>query len=265
MRHKDLLIEEVVIPETRVTSYFDNEVYEQFKATIKTAGVLEPIIVVEVDKKYFLVDGLHRLLELKNAGEKKVPAVIVPGDEKAVFLTNLFLNVLRGKPRIAELRQVIELLYNDYKMGVDQIAKETGLGVRFIDDLLLIGKLPDPIQEAFDEGKLEKGKALALVRLPDAGAQVYIYEALQGKRLTTKDWGDYIEVYLGHRQAPAPAPAPEPVMPTTTSKCDVCNEEKELKWIQFVGICPECLGIMRLSIKEAAKAVTPSQAGPASG
>lgn len=209
MKHKELPVDYVKIPQTRVTSYFDNEVYEQFKKSVAQAGVLEPIVVVEVGKEYYLVDGLHRLLEAKNAGQKTISAVIIPGEEMDVYLTNLYLNVLRGKPRVAELRRVVEMLYTEYQMGVDKIAEKTGLTVRFIDDLLLISKLPELVQEAFDEGKLEKGKALALTRCPDAQTQVYIYEALWGKRLTVKDWNEYIDALLNEKRILPEAPLPE--------------------------------------------------------
>lgn len=116
MKSKELPIDQVKVPEVRVTSYFDKDVYEQFKKTVAQVGVLEPIVVVEVGEEYYLVDGLHRLVEAKAKGDLKIPAVIIPGEDKDVFLTNLFLNQLRGKPKIKEQREVIELLFKEYKM-----------------------------------------------------------------------------------------------------------------------------------------------------
>lgn len=248
---RELLVDKITIPETRVTSYFDSEVYEEFKRTIAESGVLEPIVVVQVGEGFHLVDGMHRLLEARNTGATRITAVVIPGEEKDVFLTNLFLNVLRGKPRVQEMRAVVELLYTEYQMGVDQIAEKTGLSQRFIDDLLVIGKLPQVVQDAFDAGTLEKGKALALTALTDETSQLYIFEALQGKRLTVVDWVGYIKALTDERGKAAEAPAPAAVTAPVKRPCDVCGEEQDWKWLQTAFLCPNCLAVARLGYKAA--------------
>lgn len=251
MKARELPIDKIVVPETRVTSYFDSEVYEEFKKTIAASGVIEPVVVVMVGEQYFLVDGLHRLVEAKNLGATRISAVVIPGDEKDVFLTNLFLNVLRGKTRVKEMRQVIKELYETYKMGVDQIAEKTGLSQKFIDDLLLISQLPEKVVAAFDEGTIEKGKILLLSKLPDATMQLYMFEALWGKRLTIADWEDYIRSLLEEHDKKIAAPAPAAEREPVKRPCDICGEPQDPKWMQVVFMCPGCLATSKMSYQQA--------------
>ena len=98
---------------------------------------------------------------------------------------------------------------------------------------------------------MEKGKALALTRCPDAQTQVYIYEALWGKRLTVKDWNEYIDALLHEKAVLPEAPTPEPSAEPPGLKCDICGALTEPKWLQSVFMCAECLGIAKVSYAEA--------------
>ena len=253
-------VDKIKVPSTRITSYFDNETYAQFQASIKQLGLLGDILVVQTGEVFFLVDGLHRLQELQHNGVRQVPATVIQGDERDVFLTNIIMNLLHGKPKIKEVREVIGVLYNDYQMGTDQIAEETGMSVHFVDDLLLISKLPDQVLEAFDNGELEKGKALALTKLTSADQQLYMFEALRGKRLSVHDWESYIVDVARMRSEAVPAVQPPAPAVPLKRPCDICNTEHELKWLQTVFICPECLAAARQSYAIAIAEVQKEQA-----
>jgi len=53
----------IKVPEVRVTAQFDEDLYEQFKSSIKEVGQITPPICYEVDRELILCDGLHRLQE----------------------------------------------------------------------------------------------------------------------------------------------------------------------------------------------------------
>jgi len=240
MKSKSLPIAKIQVPETRVTSYFDKEVYEEFQRTVKTAGVIEPVVVVEVGEDYFLVDGLHRLQEAKAAGETSIQAAIVPGDEKDVFLTNLFLNVMRGKPKVSEMRHVIEVLINDYALSTAQIETKTGLSKGYIEDLVVIGKLPDTILEEFDAGTLSKGAALALTRLSGAELQLRVFAQVRGHNVTVGDIEEIVRLLQEERHERTPPPQHEPPPPVKDVHCDVCEAEHPIKWLKSILVCPDC-------------------------
>lgn len=241
MKHRNLPIDKVQVPPVRVTSYFDSEVYAQFQKTVAQVGVLEPVVVVEVGEEFFLVDGLHRLVEAKESGAQEIAAVVIPGDDKDVLLTNLFLNVLRGKPRVKEMREVVEVLHESYKIGVAQICAKTGLSQGFVEDFLTVSRLPEEVLEAFDDGRLAKGKALALCRLPTPELQLKVFYHIDGRNLSVEDVEEIVALVL-EEQGKAPAPPRNPAEPGVMKRvCDYCHEESPIDKFEKITVCPLCL------------------------
>ena len=243
MNNQPLPIKDIEIPETRITSYFDQDIYEEFKKTIARAGVIEPVVVVQVEKKYYLVDGLHRLQEAMVKGDTDIQAVILPGQTKDIFLTNLFLNVMRGKTKVAEMRQVLELLVDDFHMNVNQISTKTGLTKQYIIDLVKIGELPEEIREAFDVGQISKGAALALADLNDPELQLRVFAQISGRNVSVKDVQDIVALIREEMKEKAPpAAGQDKELPVTGKEihCDICHKPFSIKWLRPVLVCADC-------------------------
>ena len=262
MKLRQVAIDKIKIPETRVTSYFTEEVYREFSNSIKAAGILEPIICVEVNDELYLVDGKNRLVQAKEIGEKTVPVAVMPGDEDDIYLTNLFLNVMRGKPKVREMRAVLEELYKNRGKGIDVIAAKTGLSETFINDLLVISALPDEIVTAFDEERLAKGKALALAKLPNAELQIKLFYQIDGRNIAVRDVEDIAAQMLVLVGTPPPPPAPVVPESERTLACDMCHEDWELKWLKSVFLCSECESLLRYQLGEIERQAATAQRAP---
>jgi ParB family chromosome partitioning protein len=243
VKSQSIPIEKVVIPEVRVTSYFDQGVYEEFRRTVAKVGVIEPIIVMERPDGFYLIDGFNRLAEAKAKGDTELQAVVMEGDERDIFLTNLFLNVMRGKTKVVEMRQVIEFLVKTYRMKVDQIATRTGLTRQYILDLLTICSLPEDIIAAFDAGSLSKGAALALADLSPAELQLRVFAQIVGRNVSVADVEAIVALIREeNREVPPPPPreSGEPAPAGKEVECDLCHKPYELKWLRSVLVCSDC-------------------------
>lgn len=241
MKTISLPIDEVEVPEERVTSYFDQDTYEEFKRTVAQVGVIEPIICVDVEGRYVLVDGLHRLQEAKARGDKTVNMVVIPGEEQDVFLTNLFLNVMRGKTKVAEIRRVIEILADDYKMTADKICKRTGLTKQYIIDLVKIGELPEQILQAFDNGLLSKGAALALYKLSPPELQLRVFAEISGRSLSVEDIEGIVALLREEAHEIEPPTPREPATHDNQVECDICHQANHPGFLKAILVCPECM------------------------
>lgn len=243
MKSQSIPIDKVVVPEVRVTSYFDQGVYEEFKRTVAKVGVIEPIIVMERPDGFYLIDGFNRLKEAKAKGDTELQAVVMEGDERDIFLTNLFLNVMRGKTKVDEMRQVIEFLHKTYRMKVDQIALRTGLTRQYILDMVTISALPDDIMVAFDAGALSKGTALALADLSPAELQLRVFAQIAGRNVSVADVEAIVALIREEKREIPPPPLRESTGPAPAGKeveCDLCHKPFELKWLRSVLVCADC-------------------------
>ncbi len=259
MKLRQVAIDKIKIPETRVTSYFSAEVYQEFSNSIKAAGIMEPIICVEVGEDLYLVDGKNRLVQAKEKGDKTVPVAVMPGTEADIYLQNLFLNVMRGKPKVREMREVIGKLYQEYQMGVDSISSKTGLSEAFINDLLVISGLPDEIVAAFDEERLAKGKALAIAKLPTPELQVRLFYMIDGRNIAVADVVDIAAQMVTLVGTPPPPPAPVIPEAERVLACDMCHIEKEIRWLKSVFLCSECESLLRYQLGEIERQAQNSQ------
>lgn len=241
----------IVVPEIRVTARFDEETWEQFQSSIREVGAIAPVICCEIDGKLVLVDGLHRLVEAKNCGDKVVNVAVMPGDMADVLTKNLFLDHMRGKTPPSEMVKVIEVLTKEFSLNSEKIAAKTGMTRDYVEKLQAISELTPLGRQALDEGKIGVGQAFALTKLKDPIRQ----ETVLGQCLLygwkTKDLEEYIKEVLklveAHEETP---PAEEPKEPYKL-KCTFCGGLYDITEVANPTTCRGCSGVLFAAIAQA--------------
>ena len=148
----DLPINLIKIPEPYVRSKYDREKLELLKRSIKAQGQIEPIIVCQSDGEYYLVDGLHRLLALRELGYRMIKAVVHDcHDLSDALLKNLVANYIKRPHDSLSFLKVAKILLKRY--GPRNLARWTGKSERYwwyINDVVTY--LPeDLIKKAVEE------------------------------------------------------------------------------------------------------------------
>lgn len=230
----------IQVPEVRVTARFDDEMWEQFRSSIKEVGAIAPIICIENEQGLFLVDGLHRLVEAKKNGEQLIDVAVMPGDEVDVLTKNLFLDHLRGKPPVSEMIKVIKVLTEEYHLDSEAIGHKTGLTRGRIEQLQELSQLTPFILEELDEGRLTIGKAHILTKIKDPVTQETVArQAMLYPRWTIFELEEYVDGVLGIQAAKAARP-PEAPAEAYMFKCDFCGGEYEAREIANPRVCINC-------------------------
>jgi len=146
---KWLKVDEIKIPEGRLKSYFDN--LEDFEASVKAEGVIQPIYVFEDDRgNYWLADGQNRLEVAKKQDRPIIQCYILHGSEQDALIYSAKLNVHRGHVNVGGLCEFVKRL-KDKGMKVEDIANNLRLSKGYISQLLTIAEFPEIIE------KLKKG------------------------------------------------------------------------------------------------------------
>ena len=232
--------DKIVVPEVRVTAQFDPELYEMFKKSIADQGQITPIICMEVNEQIMLVDGLHRLVEAKEHNEPFIDVVILPGDEVDVFTRNIFLDHLRGKTPVSQMRRVIDHLVQEYKLDSETIAAKTGLPRDYVEGIMEINELTPYSLEALDDGRLKVGHARALAKLKDPVRQ----DIIAADAITFNRSVAYVAdtVKMALQVASPEVSSSLPVEPRETSKvrCGVCTDNYLPGDLRMIALCPSC-------------------------
>ncbi len=147
---------------------FDDEALEELARSIKSQGLLQPVVVRPVvDGSYELIAGERRWRAAQRAGIHKIPAVIrdVP-DEKLLELA-LIENLQREELNAIEEAEAYRILVDDLKLTQNDIAERVGKQRTTIANALRLLNLPDTVKEMVRGRLISMGHARALLALED--------------------------------------------------------------------------------------------------
>jgi ParB family transcriptional regulator, chromosome partitioning protein len=170
--YRELQLSEIDIDPDQPRRVFDTERLEELAASIKTHGVLTPILVRPLGAgTYRLVAGERRYRAAKLAGLDTIPAVIDTSDDEGVVLQKqLVENLQRSDLLPLERAIAFGQLRDRFSWSVREIARQLGVSKSFVQRSLELLELPDDLQAALSDGASES-KVLLLAQLPTTAAR----------------------------------------------------------------------------------------------
>jgi len=256
---------QIKIPDVRVTSSFEPELLSMFRDSIKAMGIVEPIVVLKEGEDFWLVDGLHRLQEAQLNNLPRVQVVAIPGSLKDVYLKNLMLNRLRGKTKASEMCKVVKHLENEFKMTMEEIAKETGLKRDYVEKMMIVGRVREEVLKDLDSERISVGHAYEIGRIEDPDVQLRLLIQCKQYDLTVDALRDIvtetIKIMKERDESPTPTPGPTP-LPPATIQCHLCELERPIKTVKGFNVCQWCFSIAYEAISKAKAAMPPTPTEP---
>lgn len=135
----------------------------ELTASIAANGVIQPVIVRQSGSDFELVAGERRWRAARDAGLKRIPAVVQElSDEKALELA-LVENIQRDELSSVEEAQAYRLLVDEFGLSQEEVARRVGKSRSAVANTLRLLKLPKPIQQMVVSGELSMGHARALL------------------------------------------------------------------------------------------------------
>ena len=151
---------------------FSQDALEELAESIKTHGVIQPVLLRPSKKGYELVAGERRWRAARLAGLKSVPAIIRDLDERQNAFYALIENMQREDLNpIEEAEGIMEIIGN-YGLTQEEAAKIIGKSRPYVTHSLRIAKLPEPIREMIASGQLSAGHAKAIAGLDSENLQI---------------------------------------------------------------------------------------------
>src|SRR6516164_4737546 len=138
---------------------FDGDELASLSDSIRTHGVLQPLVVRQIDGRFQLVAGERRLRAARAAGLGAVPVRIVDFNEQQVVEAALIENIQRSDLNPIEKAQGFKDYLDRFQMTHEQLAQRLGLARPTITNLVAILELPPEIQDAVRVGQLTIGHA----------------------------------------------------------------------------------------------------------
>ena len=171
---KTLKITEVEPNRDQPRKNFKQESLEELAESIKTYGVIQPIVVSKEDGYYGIVAGERRWRAAKLAGLEEIPAIIRDSDEQTNREIALIENIQREDLNPYEKAIGIRSLMDKYGLTQEEVSKRIGKSRSSVSNTVRILYLAPDVLELVKQGKLTEGHCKALAGIEDPERQ---YEA----------------------------------------------------------------------------------------
>jgi ParB family transcriptional regulator, chromosome partitioning protein len=150
-------------PRTR----FREEALEELARSIKTSGIIQPLVVRPIGSRFQLIAGERRWRAAQRAGLGKVSVIVkqVP-DELALEMT-LVENIQREDLNPMEAARAFQRLMDEFQLTQEAVAERTGKDRATVANAIRLLKLEPAIQNWIEEAKLTAGHGRALLAVPD--------------------------------------------------------------------------------------------------
>ncbi len=164
---KNLNITEIEPNREQARKVFDEEAISELAESIKTYGVIQPILVTKKDDYYSIIAGERRWRAAKKAGLSQIPAIVRDDDRRKNQEISLIENMQREDLNPYEKALGIRSLMDEYSLTQEEIAKLLGKGRSSIANSVRILNLAPPVLEFAKQGKLTEGHCKALLAVTD--------------------------------------------------------------------------------------------------
>jgi ParB family chromosome partitioning protein len=180
---------------------FDDDELAALSASIRTHGVLQPLVVRQVGERYQLVAGERRLRAAREAGLSRVPVTVVDFNDQQVLEAALVENIQRSDLNPIEKAQGFKEYLSRYHMTHEQLATRLGLGRATITNLVALLDLPAELQEAVRVGQLSTGHAKSLKAVTDPARQIALSKIVIARGLSVHATDALIKEQLAGERA----------------------------------------------------------------
>ena len=165
---------------------FDDQGIKELAASIKEHGIIQPLVLRKLGKKYEIIAGERRYKAASLAGLTVVPAVISNIDDNKSAEIALVENIQRRDlTPIEEARSYKNLLDKGY-LTQEDLAKKMGLSQPAVANKLRLLNLDDTVQQALLDGKISERHARALLSLNDKEEQKEWLDKIISNRMTVR-------------------------------------------------------------------------------
>ncbi|MFO0702691.1 MAG: ParB/RepB/Spo0J family partition protein [Candidatus Andersenbacteria bacterium] len=162
---------------------------ETLAASIKTHGILEPLVVSPgaTTGQFVLVAGERRLRAAELAGLAKVPVVVRDTDDREKLELALIENIQRQDLNPLEEARALKQLLEDFKLNHNEVAARVGRSRPAVSNILRLLELAPEAQRALLAGRISAGHARALLACSGHAQQVELLQVTEQQRLSVRD------------------------------------------------------------------------------
>lgn len=168
---KYISLYEIVTKEDQPRKDFEKDSLEELAKSIKSHGVIQPILLRKKEDMYEIIAGERRYRASKLASLKEIPAIILDAEDIDVAKLALIENIQREDLNPIEEALAYRNLMKDFKLKQDELGEAVGKSRSYITNTIRLLNLDERVIDYLYKGDLTHGHGKVLLGIKDGEAQ----------------------------------------------------------------------------------------------
>lgn len=199
---KSIRIDEIIPNRYQPRTEFNDEKINELCQTIKTHGVIQPIVVREIEGGYELIAGERRWRAVTKLGLPTIPAIIRNFNDSQSASVALIENLQRENLTSIEEAVAYQKLIELHDLTQESLAQRLGKAQSTIANKIRLLNLPAECHEALKQRLITERHARALLALKEEEVQLKFLKEIVEKDLNVKQTELKIEQYINQEREP---------------------------------------------------------------
>ncbi len=244
------------LPEFQAHGNIPPEDIKEISESIKSIGVIEPLIVRKTKQGFEIVAGCIRYHAAKLAGLKAVPCIVMTLDSKSAEVLKLHENVKRIPLDHVDQGHTFINMMKTFEMTEKDISECSGKSIAYISQHISLVRLDNELTKAVKECSISFSQARELMRVDDISERNRLLRFCQNDGATIQVLQQWVQNHLRSISnfTPAESAAPDDSPPTQTPyisrDCMACGKSVNIDKIRQVFFCPICCDSILTAIAE---------------
>ena len=180
---------------------FDQSSLNELVDSIRTHGVLQPLLVRAVGDSYQLVAGERRLISAKKAGLNQVPCRVLSLSDQQVSEVALEENLKRQDLNVLEKAIAFQDYLKRFGCTIEDLARRLSFERSTVSNMLRLLELPESVKADLRADKITAGHARALLALKNEEARVELSQRVQKESLSVRKTEEAVKELLAPKDA----------------------------------------------------------------
>lgn len=172
--------------------FFEEDALADLALSIKHNGLLQPVVVRQVEDKFEIIAGERRFRACRLNGMDQVPCIVMAKSDLESAELALIENIQRQDLSAIEEANAYVNLMRTSGLTQDELAKKIGKSQASVANKIRLLQLPEEIQKGVSSGAITERHGRALLGV-DKEQQNAVYKTILKKGLNVKKTEDYIQ------------------------------------------------------------------------
>ena len=189
---------------------FSEQSIQELAQSIRTDGVIQPILLRPEGERYLLIAGERRLRATAVAGFTEIPAVVRDIPDDRILEIALIENIQREDLNPLEVARALQRLSMELQLSHEELANRTGKSRTTITNQMRLLRLPAMVQGLIADNQMQMGHARALLSLTEEADQIEVAALIRRRGLSVRQVEEIVRKKLEPPVELPPPPEPDP-------------------------------------------------------